>query len=355
MNPRRVLVLGGAGFLGSHLCERLVRDGHHVVALDDFSTGSRSNVSILKGEPRFTLTKRDVRLPIDVEGTFDWVFNLASPASPVHYQRDPVKTTLTNVLGTLHALELAVRCHARLLQASTSEVYGDPEVHPQPEGYWGHVNPIGVRSCYDEGKRCAESLASDFVRAHKLELRLARIFNTYGPRMAPDDGRVVSNFIVQALRGEDLTVYGDGSQTRSFCYVDDLIEGFMRFIQHPSEAGPVNLGNSAEFTVLELARRTIELTGSRSRIIHLPLPKDDPKVRRPDLTRASEVLGYAPEVSLREGLMKTIESFRQSGAWSRGSRLHMVKSAVNAARGAASSSAHALLLSLGNKAGGRLP
>lgn len=355
MKPHRVLVLGGAGFLGSHLCERLVRDGHHVVALDDFSTGSRGNVSTLRGQPPFKLEKRDVRLPLDLEGPIDWIFNLACPASPVHYQRDPIKTTLTNVLGTLHALELAVRCQARLLQASTSEVYGDPEVHPQPESYWGHVNPIGVRSCYDEGKRCAESLASDFVRLHKVELRLARIFNTYGPRMAAEDGRVVSNFIVQALRGEDLTVYGDGSQTRSFCYVDDLIEGFIRFMQHPSEGGPLNLGNSAEFTVLELARRTIELTGSRSRIVHRPLPKDDPKVRRPDLTRASEVLGYTPQVSLHEGLVRTIESFRRSGAWSRGSGLHMVKKAVNAARGAAASSTQALLLSLGNKAGGRSP
>lgn len=354
MKALRVLVLGGAGFLGSHLCERLLRDGHRVVALDDFSTGSRSNVSGLVGQ-RFSLSKRDVRQPLDLPGPFDWIFNLASPASPVHYQLDPVKTTLTNVLGTLHALELAVRCRARLLQASTSEVYGDPEVHPQPESYWGHVNPIGVRACYDEGKRCAESLASDFARSYKVELRLARIFNTYGPRMAVDDGRVVSNFIVQALRGEDLTVYGDGSQTRSFCYVDDLIEGFIRFMQHPSEGGPLNLGNSAEFTVLELARRAIELTSSRSRIIHLPLPKDDPKIRRPDLTRAREVLGYVPEVSLREGLMRTIESFRRDGAWSRGSGLQMVKSAVHAARGAAQSSTRALLLSLGNKAGGRSP
>lgn len=353
MKALRVLVLGGAGFLGSHLCERLIRDGHHVLVLDDFSTGSRGNVSMFKGHPRFRLEKHDVRRPLRVGGHVDWIFNLASPASPIHYQLDPIKTTLTNVLGTLHALELAVERRARLLQASTSEVYGDPEVHPQPESYWGRVNPIGVRSCYDEGKRCAESLAMDFVRTNKLDLRLVRIFNTYGPRMAVEDGRVVSSFIVQALRGDDLTVYGDGSQTRSFCYVDDLIEGFIRFMQHPTEVGPLNLGNTAEFTVLELARQTIALTGSSSRIVHLPLPMDDPKVRRPDLSRASALLGFRPRVSLDEGLKKTIESFQSGALVSAGSGLHMIKSGIIPARRPPRAGENELMMSLINKAEGR--
>jgi UDP-glucuronate decarboxylase len=312
MISSRALVLGGAGFLGSHLCERLVREGYHVLALDDFSTGSRNNLTALEGAPRFRLERWDVRSPLAVEGPFDWVFNLASAASPVHYQADPIKTTLTNVLGTLHAMELGVRTRARVLQASTSEVYGDPDVHPQPEGYTGRVNPIGIRSCYDEGKRCAESIAMDFVRTRSAELRLVRIFNTYGPRMAVDDGRVVSNFIVQALRGEDLTVYGDGSQTRSFCYVDDLIDGFLAFMRQPDVTGPVNLGNPSEFTVLELAQKVLELTGSRSRVVHAPLPQDDPKVRRPDITRARALFGFEPKVSLEQGLEKTIDSFRRA-------------------------------------------
>ena len=324
MTPPRALVLGGAGFLGSHLCDRLLRDGHDVIALDDFSTGSRSNVAHLKSNPRFRLEKADVTLPLKISGHVDWIFNLASPASPVHYQSDPIKTTLTNVLGTLHALKLAVELRACLLQASTSEVYGDPAVHPQPESYWGHVNPIGVRSCYDEGKRCAESLAMDFVRTYNVDLKLARIFNTYGPRMAVDDGRVVSNFIVQALRGDDLTIYGDGSQTRSFCYVDDLLEQFLRFMRQPTESGPLNLGNSGEFSVLELARAVVELTGSRSRIIHAPLPKDDPKQRKPDLTHTRAVLGFEARVQLREGLEKTIESFRRGALLSAGTGLRVL-------------------------------
>ncbi len=323
MSARRALVLGGAGFLGSHLCERLLSEGWEVTALDDFSTGSPTNVACLRALPGFKLERRDVTSPLQVKGPFSWVFNLASPASPVHYQADPVKTTLTNVLGTLHALELAVKYRARLLQASTSEVYGDPEVHPQPEAYWGHVNPIGLRSCYDEGKRCAESLAMDFVRTQGVDLRLVRIFNTYGPRMAVDDGRVVSNFIVQALRGDDLTVYGEGSQTRSFCYVDDLIEGFLRFMRQERELGPINLGNPLEFTVLELARLVSEITGSRSRIVRLPLPADDPKLRRPDVSKARALLGFEPRVSLREGLTRTIEALATTLARD-GSGVHVI-------------------------------
>jgi UDP-glucuronate decarboxylase len=273
-----------------------------------------------------------VRLPLPVEGSFDWIFNLASPASPVHYQADPIKTTMTNVLGTLHALELAARTKARILQASTSEVYGDPDVHPQPEAYAGRVNPIGIRSCYDEGKRCAESLAMDFVRMHEVELRLVRIFNTYGPRMAIDDGRVVSNLIVQALRGEDLTVYGEGSQTRSFCYVDDLIEGFLRFMHESATVGPLNLGNPTEFTVLELARAVLSLTGSKSRIVHAPLPEDDPKVRRPDITKARTLLGFEPRVDLEQGLKKTIESFRRALGRVDGSGLRSIERHVRRPR-----------------------
>jgi UDP-glucuronate decarboxylase len=327
MMPIRALVLGGAGFLGSHLCERLLQDGCFVTAVDDFSTGSRANVARFRSLPRFRLERRDVTVPFQLKGTFDWIFNLACPASPVHYQADPVKTTLTNVLGTLHALKLAVRHGARILQASTSEVYGDPEVHPQPESYWGNVNSVGLRSCYDEGKRCAESLAMDFVRCHGADLRLVRIFNTYGPRMAVDDGRVVSNFIVQALRGEDLTVYGDGSQTRSFCYVDDLIEGFLSFMRQDEHTGPLNLGNPAEFTVLELAQMVIELTGSRSRIVHRPLPADDPRLRRPDVTNARAWLGFEPRVGLREGLTRTVEALATTLARTNDSGVHVVASA----------------------------
>jgi len=304
----------------------LLEQGCLVTAVDDFSTGSRANVARFRSAPRFRFERRDVSVPFQLKGPFDWIFNLASPASPVHYQADPVRTTLTNVLGTLHALRLAVKHQARILQASTSEVYGDPEVHPQPECYWGNVNSIGLRSCYDEGKRCAESLAMDYVRVHGADLRLVRIFNTYGPRMAIDDGRVVSNFIVQALRGEDLTVYGDGSQTRSFCYVDDLIEGFLLFMRQNSEIGPLNLGNPSEFTVLELAQTVIALTGSKSRIIHQPLPADDPKLRRPDISKAQASLGFAPKVELREGLRRTIEALGTTLARKNESGVHVVAS-----------------------------
>jgi UDP-glucuronate decarboxylase len=308
MTMHRIVVTGGAGFLGSHLCERLVAAGHEVIAVDDFSTGSAANVAHLASAPRFRLVEQDVTDPLDF--AVDRIYNLASPASPVHYQRDPVRTTLTNVLGTYRALELAERRRARLLQASTSEVYGDPDVHPQREDYRGNVNPIGARACYDEGKRCAETLVMDYWRSRGVSVRLARIFNTYGPRMAIDDGRVVTNFIVQALRGEDLTVYGDGSQTRSFCYVDDLIDGFVRLMEHPDERGPVNLGNPVEFTVLELAQEILRLTGSRSRIVFRELPEDDPRQRRPDIDRARRSLGFEPRISLRHGLKRTIDSLR---------------------------------------------
>jgi UDP-glucuronate decarboxylase len=307
----RILVTGGAGFVGSHLCERLLGEGHEVIALDDLSSGSRENVAHL-ARGRFTLIEHDVRKPFELR--VDRVYNLASPASPPRYQRDPVGTVLTNVLGAYHALELARRCSARVLQASTSEVYGDPEVHPQPESYRGAVSPTGIRACYDEGKRCAEALMMDYLRTHAVEVRIARIFNTYGPRMAPDDGRVVSNFIVRALSGEDLVVHGDGAQTRSFCYVDDLVEGLVRLMEHPSERGPVNLGNAGEFTVLELAEEVRALCGSRSRIVFAPLPADDPRQRRPLLDRAREVLGYEPRVPLRQGLRRTMESFRAAEA-----------------------------------------
>ena len=304
-----ILVTGGAGFLGSHLCERLLREGHAVIALDDFSTGSPDNVAHLLPDPRFSLVEHDVVEPFDHD--VDRIYNLASPASPVHYQRDPVRTTITNVVGSLRALECAERRGARMLQASTSEVYGDPVVHPQPETYAGNVNPIGARACYDEGKRCAESLARDFARLERAEVRIARIFNTYGPRMAIDDGRVVSNLIVQALRGEDLTVYGTGYQTRSFCYVDDLIDGLIRLMEHPEERGPVNLGNPEEFTILDLAEEVLRATGSsRSRIVFRELPEDDPRQRRPVIDRARRVLGFEPRVTLRQGLRKTVESFR---------------------------------------------
>ena len=307
----RSLVLGGAGFLGSHLCDRLLREGQRVICLDDLSTGSRANVRHLDGEARFTFVEQCVMGPLDrVTGEVDWVWNLACPASPPHYQRDPVRTTLVNVLGTLHGLRLATSRGARFFQASTSEVYGDPEVHPQPETYRGAVNTLGIRSCYDEGKRCAESIVMDMQRTTGVEVRMARIFNTYGPRMATDDGRVVSNFLVQALRGEDLTIYGDGSQTRSFCFVDDLLDGFLALMRHPHEPGPVNLGNPREFTMNELAREVLRLTGSDSRVVHHPLPEDDPKLRCPDITKARALLGFEPRVRLAEGLARTMSYFR---------------------------------------------
>lgn len=307
MKSQRIIVTGGAGFVGSHLCERLLEQGHSVLALDDFTTGSPKNVAHLQKSPRFRLEVHDVTRPFSFEA--DRIYNLACPASPPHYQRDPVRTTLISVLGTLHGLTLAERHGARFFQASTSEVYGDPEVHPQPESYRGCVNPIGVRACYDEGKRCAESLAMDFSRERGVEVRVARIFNTYGPRMAFNDGRVVSNFIVQALRGDDITVYGDGSQTRSFCYVDDLVSGIIALMEHPSETGPINLGNPCEFTMLELAEKVLKLTGSRSRVVHRPLPPDDPRQRKPIIDRAKEALEWKPKTPLEEGLKRTIADF----------------------------------------------
>ena len=304
----RVLVTGGAGFLGSHLCDRLMARGDDVLCLDNYFTGSKSNVAHLVGHPRFELIRHDVTEPFRFE--VDRIYNLACPASPPHYQFNPIKTVKTSVLGAIHCLGLARRVGARVFQASTSEVYGDPAVHPQPESYWGHVNPIGLRSCYDEGKRVAETLFMDYHRQNGVDVRIARIFNTYGPRMNPSDGRVVSNFIVEALRGEDLTVYGDGSQTRSFCYVDDLIEGFVRFMDQEGMAGPVNLGNPGEFTMLQLAEHVIRLTGSRSRIAFRPLPLDDPRQRQPDIGLARRTLGWEPKVGLEEGLLRTIQYFR---------------------------------------------
>jgi len=305
---KRVLVTGGAGFLGSHLCERLLKDGHDVICLDNFFTGTRDNVLHLLGNPHFEILRHDVSQPLYTE--VDEIYNLACPASPPHYQADPVQTTKTSVMGALNMLGLARRCKAKIMQASTSEVYGDPEVHPQPESYWGNVNPIGFRSCYDEGKRCAETLFFDYHRQHKLRIKVARIFNTYGPRMHPNDGRVVSNFIVQALRGDPITIYGDGKQTRSFCYVDDLIEVFVRLMDSPDEfTGPVNTGNPGEFTMLELAEKVIELTGSKSKLVHKPLPHDDPKQRQPDITLAKRELGWEPKVKLEEGLRPTIAYF----------------------------------------------
>jgi UDP-glucuronate decarboxylase len=305
---KRILVTGGAGFVGSHLCEYLLDQGHQVTALDNLSTGSLANVAHLTSRRAFRLVEHDVTEPFDIHA--DQIYNLASPASPVHYQSDPIKTMLTNVLGTLHGLRLAQKCRARFLQASTSEVYGDPLVHPQPESYLGNVNTTGIRACYDEGKRCAETLVMDFRRRKGVGVRVARIFNTYGPRMAADDGRVVSNFVVQALSGEDITVYGDGSQTRSFCYVSDLVEGLVALMEHPDETGPVNLGNPGEFTMLELAREVIELSGSKSRIVFRRLPEDDPKQRRPCIDKAMQRLGYRPKIPLKRGLVMTIECFR---------------------------------------------
>ena len=308
---KRVLVTGGAGFLGSHLCERLLADGHDVLCLDNYFTGSKQNVAALMGNPRFELMRHDVTFPLYVE--VDRIYNLACPASPVHYQFDPVQTTKTSVHGAINMLGLAKRLKARILQASTSEVYGDPEIHPQTEGYWGRVNPIGIRSCYDEGKRCAETLFFDYHRQHALDIKVVRIFNTYGPRMHPNDGRVVSNFIVQALRGQDITIYGDGQQTRSFCYVDDLIEAFVRMMDTgPGFPGPVNIGNPCEFTMLELAEKVLQQVGGTSKLVFMPLPSDDPKQRQPDISLAKSALGWEPKVALDDGLRETIAYFRNT-------------------------------------------
>ncbi len=306
---KKVLVTGGAGFIGSHLCERLVARGDDVLCVDNFFTGAKANVAHLLGESNFELLRHDVTFPLYVE--VDEIYNLACPASPVHYQYDPVQTTKTSVHGAINALGLAKRTNAKILQASTSEVYGDPEIHPQPESYKGNVNPIGPRACYDEGKRCAETLFFDYHRQHNLNIRVCRIFNTYGPRMHPDDGRVVSNFIMQALRGEPLTLYGDGSQTRSFCYVDDLVEGMMRLMDADDEnTGPMNLGNPGEFTIRELAETVAEMTGAKAEIVLKPLPQDDPMQRCPDITLAKSKLDWAPTIQLREGLQKTIDYFK---------------------------------------------
>jgi UDP-glucuronate decarboxylase len=305
---KRILVTGGAGFLGSHLCERLIAAGSEVLCVDNFYTGGKRNIAHLLGNPNFELLRHDITFPLYVE--VDEIYNLACPASPIHYQFDPVQTTKTSVHGAINMLGLAKRLKAKILQASTSEVYGDPEVHPQREEYWGRVNPIGMRACYDEGKRCAETLFFDYYRQHRLRIKVARIFNTYGPRMYPNDGRVVSNFIVQALRGEPLTVYGDGAQTRSFCYVEDLIDALVKLMDSPDDfSGPVNLGNETEFTILELAELVIRLTGSSSRIVRAPLPEDDPRQRKPDARLAVERLGWRATTSLEDGIRKTIEFF----------------------------------------------
>jgi UDP-glucuronate decarboxylase len=305
---KRALVAGGAGFLGSHLCERLLGRGYDVLCVDNFFSSTRRNVEHLMDNPRFELMRHDVTFPLYVE--VDEIYNLACPASPVHYQFDPVQTTKTSVIGAINLLGLAKRVKAKIFQASTSEVYGDPSVHPQPEAYWGNVNPIGYRSCYDEGKRCAETLFFDYRPQHNLQIKVARIFNTYGPRMHPHDGRVVSNFIVQALKGQDITLYGDGSQTRSFCYVDDLIDGFQSLMETWSEVtGPINLGNPNEFTIAQLATLVIELTGSKSKIVHEKLPSDDPRQRKPDITQARDILSWEPRVQLREGIGETIDYF----------------------------------------------
>lgn len=304
----RILVTGGAGFLGSHLCERLLADGNEVICLDNFFTGTKGNVVHMFDHPRFELIRHDITFPLYVE--VDQIYNLACPASPIHYQHDPVQTTKTSVHGAINMLGLAKRTKARIFQASTSEVYGDPFIHPQPESYWGNVNPIGSRSCYDEGKRCAETLFFDYHRQHKIEIKVARIFNTYGPRMHPNDGRVVSNFIVQALKGEPITIYGDGSQTRSFCYVDDLIEGFVKLMDSPPNfTGPVNIGNPEEFTMVELATKVKEITGSSSDLVLKPLPNDDPKQRKPDISLARRVLNWEPQVQLDNGLVRTVQYF----------------------------------------------
>jgi UDP-glucuronate decarboxylase len=306
----RILVTGGSGFLGSHLCDRLLGAGAEVLCLDNFYTGARRNIEHLIGHKRFELARHDVTFPFYVE--VDEIYNLACPASPIHYQYDPVQTTKTSVHGAINMLGLAKRVRAKILQASTSEVYGDPSVHPQPESYWGNVNPIGIRSCYDEGKRCAETLFFDYWRQHRLRIKVARIFNTYGPRMHPNDGRVVSNFIVQALLGRDITVYGDGQQSRAFCYVDDLIDGLVRLMATDDDViGPINVGNPAEFTILELAKLVIEMTGARSKIVHRPKPEDDPRQRRPDISLAQDKLGWQPKTSLKDGLTKTVAYFEE--------------------------------------------
>jgi len=305
---KRVLVTGGAGFLGSHLCERLIHDGHDVLCVDNFYTGRRANVAPLLDHPNFEVMRHDITFPLYAE--VDEIYNLACPAAPIHYQFDPVATTKVSVHGSINMLGLAKRVKAKIFQASTSEVYGDPQVHPQPEDYWGHVNPIGLRSCYDEGKRCAETLFFDYYRQHRVRIKVARIFNTYGPRMHVNDGRVVSNFIVQALRSEDITLYGDGSQTRSFCYCSDLIEAFVRLMATDDEiTGPMNLGNPREFTIRQLAEKIIELTGTSSKLVFKPLPSDDPKQRQPDIAYARRELGWEPGVALEEGLQKTIAYF----------------------------------------------
>lgn len=308
INMKRVLVTGGAGFVGSHLCERLLEAGNEVLCVDNFYTGTRSNVAHLLGNSSFELMRHDVTFPLFVE--VDEIYNLACPASPIHYQLDPVQTTKTSVHGAINMLGLAKRRKAKIFQASTSEVYGAPSVHPQPEEYWGNVNPIGIRSCYDEGKRCAETLFFDYHRQHSVRIKVARIFNTYGPRMHPNDGRVVSNFIVQALRGQDITLYGDGSQTRSFCYVDDMVEGFLRLMAtNDTVTGPINLGNPGEFTMKELAQAVVDLTGTNSKLVHIPLPADDPRQRQPDITKAKSILNWQPTVDLEAGLTKTISYF----------------------------------------------
>ncbi len=307
---KRILVTGGAGFLGSHLCERLLAEGNEVLCLDNFFTGSKQNIAHLASKPYFEIIRHDITFPLYVE--VDQIYNLACPASPVHYQHDPVQTTKTSVHGAINMLGLAKRLNARILQASTSEVYGDPEIHPQPEEYWGKVNPIGIRSCYDEGKRCAETLFFDYYRQHNLDIKVVRIFNTYGPRMHPHDGRVVSNFIVQALKGENISIYGDGEQTRSFCYVDDLVDAMIRMMATPAGiTGPINIGNPGEFTMLELAEKVIALTGSSSQLIFCPLPSDDPRQRKPDITLAKKELNWHPAVNLEDGLTQTIAYFRK--------------------------------------------
>ena len=310
VEAKRILVTGGAGFLGSNLCDRLLAHGHEVICLDNFYTGSRRNILHLLDNPNFTVLEHDITNPVFVQ--VDAIYNLACPASPQHYQYDPVHTLKTSVLGAINVLGLAKRLGAPILQASTSEVYGDPDVHPQPETYWGHVNPTGIRACYDEGKRSAETLFFDYHRRHDIQIKVARIFNTYGPRMHPNDGRVVSNFIVQALRGEPITIYGDGAQTRSFCFVDDLIDGFIRFMNTPKDViGPINLGNPVEFTVLELAQTVIRLTGSRSELVRMPLPMDDPRQRQPDIALARATLDWEPKIALEAGLRRTIDYFEK--------------------------------------------
>ena len=310
---KRILVTGGAGFLGSHLCERLLHEGHEVLCVDNFFTGAKANIAHLLTHPRFELIRHDVTFALYVE--VDRIYNLACPASPIHYQRDPVQTTKTSVHGAINMLGLAKRVGARILQASTSEVYGDPEIHPQTEGYWGRVNPVGMRSCYDEGKRCAETLFFDYRRQHNLCIKVVRIFNTYGPRMHPNDGRVVSNFIMQALKGEDITIYGDGKQTRSFCFVDDLVEAIIRAMNTPDDfTGPINIGNPKEFTILQLAELVIKLTGSKSQLVFMQLPSDDPRQRQPDISLAKQVLGWSPTTELELGLERTIRYFKDRAA-----------------------------------------